>query len=438
MGNSLLDPGGPTTPAGTAAGGAVAGLHVGDVVAEIYKITKLLGQGGMGQIFEADDLVLHRRVAIKVPLNAQSAEVLLAEARALAALQHPNLPVVHAAGRHRGMDFLVMERLYGRSLEDSVEHAYQLGHPLPLADTLQHLEQIADALHAIHHAGIAHRDVKPENVLLCGKRGLVLIDFGLVVAESTISSDTVYGGSPHYMAPEVIKHDTARGSGHLSDLYSLGVLAFELLTGVVPYNADNLQTLFKLHLEAPIPDVRMFRPNLPADLAALVKELMAKLPGERPQTAEEIVWRLKSIGAKNPAAGPVKRPIVLLASSDLALCGEIQHHLGKWLRRVDLRIKNTGQEAMEELDRTSPHLMLLDLELADMSGVELMMQLHGSEIDIPNAVVALSEAARPQDLELLRRLDVMSFVNKGNFLVQLLEPIVRNTLATPSSRLSRF
>lgn len=435
----MLDPGGPTAPAGSTAGGAhLAGLQVGDVVAEIYKISKLLGQGGMGQIFEADDLVLNRRVAIKVPLNAQSAEVLLAEARALAALQHPNLPVVHAAGRHLGMDFLVMERLYGRSLEDAIEHAYQVGHPLPLAESLDHLIKIADALHAIHHAGIAHRDVKPENVLLCGKRGLVLIDFGLVVAESTISSDTVYGGSPHYMAPEVIKHDTARGSGHLSDLYSLGVLAFELLTGAVPFNADNLQTLFKLHLEAPIPDVRMFRPNLPAELAALVQELMAKRPGERPQTAEEIVWRLRSIASKVEHQKPVKRPIVLLASSDLALCGEIQHHLGKWLRRVDLRIKNTGQEAMEELDRASPHLMLLDLELADMSGVELMMQLHGSETDVPDAVVALSEAARPQDLELLRRLDVMSFVNKGNYLVQLLEPIVRNTLSSPGSRLSTF
>src|SRR5690606_6303118 len=176
----MPDQPGPASPSGVATV-EWPPLGEGEVIGEQFRIVKLLGQGGMGQIFEAEDLVLQRRVAVKVPLSRGASDVLMSEARALAALSHPNLPVVHAAGRHGERGYLVMERLVGIDLGTHIERVYELGHAIRLGEALELLIDIADALHAIHQAGIVHRDVKPDNVLLCGRRGPVLIDFGLVV-----------------------------------------------------------------------------------------------------------------------------------------------------------------------------------------------------------------------------------------------------------------
>ena len=417
----------------------VSGLAVGTMVGGIYRVRKILGQGAMGRIFEADDTVLNRRVALKLPLDTESAKVLMSEGRALAALRHPNLPVVHTAGRHGGLDFLGMERLGGVSLERHIEHAYELGHPIQLGEAVELLVDICDALHAIHQAGIVHRDVKPENVLLCGKRGPVLIDFGLVVPETTVG-DQVTAGTPYYVAPEMIGGDATRGSGHLADLYSFGVTAYELLTGRLPYNASDLAAVLRLHREAPIPDARMLRPDLPSALAETVKELMAKQPGERPQTAEEVLWRLRKIAPLVRDRVPPKRPTVMLVTEDLALVGQLKHLLESWLDKVSVVVKRTGQQALEALDSSNggPHLMLVDLELGDMSGVEMLMQLRGNESAWPSAVVAMSDQARRQDLELLRHLEVMSFVSKGAHVAAMLEPVVRNVLCAGRDHGSRW
>ena len=385
----------------------------------------------MGQILEADDAVLHRRVAIKVPLHAQAAAGLLSEARALAALQHPNLPVVHAAGEHGGLPFLVLERLYGTSLESYVESAYQMGHPLGVPEVVTILGQIADALDAIHRAGVAHRDIKPENILLCGKRGPVLIDFGLVVPEYNQAESRVYGGSPHYISPEVIKQSEARGAGALSDLYSFGVTAYELLTGRTPYDAPTLDALLKLHVDAPVPDARMLRPNLPRDLAELVAELMAKRAGERPQSAEDVVWRLQKL-AKGLADAPSRRkPQALVVSGDVGLCGQLDVCLRSWLERVEVTTCLTAEQGITALEKAPPDMLLLDLDLAGTSGIELLMNLRGSEVPWPPAIVVVQSGAQASDLELLRRLEVMCFVAKGAYLSQMLEPVVRNVLGTP-------
>ena len=185
----------------------------------------------------------------------------------------------------------------------------------------------------------------------------------------------------------------------------------------------------------------MLRPDLPAPLADTIKELMAKQPGERPQTAEEVLWRLRKIALVVKDRVPPKRPRVLLVTEDSALAGQLEQLLGSWLDRVKLVVKNTGQQAIDELDADSgkrPHLMLVDLQLGDMSGVEMLMQLRGIDGAWPSAVVAMSDHARPQDLELLRHLEVMSFVSKGTHMPAMLEPVVRNVLRAGSDHASRW
>jgi serine/threonine protein kinase len=407
---------------------SVPSLGEGSVVGGIYRIRKILGQGGMGRIFEADDILLNRRVALKVPLDSRSARVVMAEGQALAALRHPHLPVVHTAGRHQGIDFLVMELLHGVTLERHVERSYEAGRPLALGEAVGLLADICDALHTIHQAGIVHRDIKPDNVLLCGKRGPVLIDFGLVVPEVDVSPDILYAGTPYYVAPEMIGGDATRGSGHLADLYSFGVMGYEILTGRVPYNGNDLETILRLHREAPIPDVRMLRPDLPAALARTIKELMSKQPGERPQTAEDVLWSLRKVALQVENRERPACPRVVVVSEDLELVGKLRHLLNSWCNQFELDVNASGQQALEAIIRQRPNLLLLDLHLGDMSGIEMLMQLRGMDAELPDAVVAISDQAQPQDLELLRHLDVMSFVSKGAHMANMLEPVVRNVL----------
>jgi serine/threonine protein kinase len=292
------------------------------------------------------------------------------------------------------------------------------------------LVEIAEVLATVHHAGIVHRDVKPENVHLCGERGTVLGGFGLVVAELALAdADLLHGGSPYYMAPEAITRTTLRGAGHLLDLYSYGVLAYELLTGSVPYDADELDTLLRLHREAPIPDVRTRRPNVPPKLAELVAELMAKEPGARPPTAEALLWRLRAVAVDVAARPYVARPMAMVVSDDLGFAAELRNRLQHWVSGVDIVVCSSGGDALTNLAQKSTQLLLLDLQLGDIGAIELLTQLRAGKHPQPEAVVALSEHASPTDLERLRALGVRSIVPRGKMTGAMLEPVVRNVLA---------
>jgi serine/threonine protein kinase len=407
----------------------VRGVRIGG----IYRVERELGRGAMGIIVEAEDTVLKRRVAIKLPLHADAAAMLLTEGRALAALDHPSLPAVHAAGEHDGRPFLVMELLNGTSLAARLESARSQLQPVGLPEALSLLISLTEGLEAIHAAGIAHHDIKPENVLLC-KRGPVLIDFGMVVPEYNATDQRVYGGSPLYVSPEVIQQNEARGAGQLSDLYSLGILAYELLTGVVPYDADNLDTLLRLHVEAPIPDARMLRPNVPSALAELVKELMAKRAGERPQGAEEVAWRLRKVRTSVEGQLVPTEHDVLILSGESDLCSQLDVGLGCGMHDVNFISGAAPTEALDLLERRTPSLIIVDLRLAGAGGVEFLMQVRGGDLDASTAIVGLLDEAAASDLELVRHLDVLSLVPKGPRMMSMLEQVARNTLAPPSDR----
>ncbi len=420
-------------------------LSVGDVLDGIYRLERTLGEGAMGRIFEAQDLDLNRRVAIKVPLVEEAVDVLIAEARALAALRHNNLPVVHAAGRHEGVSFLVMERLRGVDLDEHVAALTAEGRSLPLYDAMQILSHILDALAAIHQAGIAHRDIKPANVLLC-KRGPVLIDFGLVAAAS--SRDAVSGGSPSYVAPEIITDTSERSSRHLADIYSFGVLAYEVLTGEVPFDHDDLRTLLRMHVTAEVPDVRARRPDVPPKLAALIKEMMAKKPGERP-SAEEALWAVSAMAKRFEGYELPARPVVVVVSDDLALVGKLTRLFKEWLEPAKVRVCRSGDAAVALLGETAPDLLLLDVQLADMSAMELLLCLSGGEsaprsggrgskpgprVHDPRAVVALTQSSSAEDAALLKRFDIHALVPRDDP-QESLAVIVRNVFQAKAGSL---
>ncbi|MEY9903923.1 serine/threonine protein kinase [Catenulispora sp. MAP12-49] len=282
----------------------------GRVIAGRYRLDVPLGRGGMGEVWRAYDERLDRHVAVKLivtgaafhPDRAMLAKRFSRECRALARIDHPGVVTIHDAGVDGDPDggelYLVMQRIDGVSLADFVaEHD---GVPWPQAAALG--AQIATVLAAVHAIPVVHRDLKPGNVMLRPDGTAVLLDLGIAaVFDPDLSKLTRTGeslGSPGYMAPEQASSGLA---GPPSDLYALGCVLHEVLTGHPVFHAPTPYALFAKHLtEAPTP-VRTLRPDVPPALEALILELLAKQPQARPAAAHEVYHRLVALLPKAPA-----------------------------------------------------------------------------------------------------------------------------------------
>lgn len=268
-------------------------LRIGELVAETWEVRSKIGEGGMGQVYEAFDRFLQRPVAMKVARAAE--HPLRKEAQALAAIRHPSLVLVYAGGVHRDLEYVVMERVLGVDLAEHVFRRARSGRMLSVSESLDILAPLADGLAAVHRAGVAHRDVKPENVLIAPGGRVVLTDFGVFLPEFDVARAGVASGSPAYMAPETIRRDVGPGGGFLVDVYAFGVLAYEVVTGELPYNGASSSDYYVAHLSAPVPSMRARRRDVPVGLDALVTACLAKDPSDRPHGMEEIAFQLRAI-----------------------------------------------------------------------------------------------------------------------------------------------
>jgi tetratricopeptide (TPR) repeat protein len=277
-------------------------LHPGDCIADHYHVESLLGGGGMGQVFLARDLRLDRRVAIKVMradlVASADAEARFArEARVLSRLVHPNIVGVHAFGRIPQGHYLVMEFIEGETLEQRLSASGALD----LRDTLAIARQLASGLAEAHALGVVHRDIKPGNVLV---RRLVsggwlakLVDFGLardidVDPSQAVTRAAGVLGTPAYMSPEQIEGRAVDGR---SDLYSLAVLIFQMLTGHLPYHRTTVQAMLSAHLIDPPPALTQLRSHerWPPAIEREVHRALAKKADDRPATVSEFIDSLE-------------------------------------------------------------------------------------------------------------------------------------------------
>jgi serine/threonine-protein kinase len=397
---------------------------VGDVLDGTYEIRALLGEGGMGQVFDALDLHLKRRVAIKVASRPVAEEALKREAQALAAIEHRGIVAIHALRRFRGVDYLVMERVSGTSLQARLDD----GPRLELDEALEVLAALTDALVAIHRAGIAHRDVKPANVMLAPGNRVVLMDFGLMVPDVHAGkpSDGFVSGSPVYMAPESIRDAVSKNRAYAVDLYALGVMAFEVLTGGPPFSTDVLSELLEAHLSKPPPLLRDRRPGLPARLSKLVDRLLAKHPDDRPESAEEVLTELLAIRARREDAPPRAAPYSVLVVDDDPLVRDIVKTIvARAVPDAVVRVASSGAEAIAQARARAPDLLVLDLQMPDMNGLEVCMFLRGEQIAERCKIVLLSGGAAAEDVALLRQLGVARYLPKSEALYERLVEVVR-------------
>lgn len=388
----------------------------GTLLGGLYRVGAVLGYGGMGVVYEAEDTGLGRIVALKVPLVAEYAQALRREAKAMAAVRHPNLAAVFAIGHHEGLDFIVMERLRGRTLEDRIEEARLTGEPMAVDEALENLVAVTDALTAVHRAGLAHRDVKTSNVMLCGDR-VVLTDFGLAMPELAVHASRGVAGSADYMAPEIIRAAVRPGEGPLADLYALGVVGYMMLAGCGPFERSDMTATLRAHLTDEVPDIRDTRPDVPADLAGILKELLAKTPGDRPESSESLLWRLYAArtARSNPKRGSLVQ--VLVVDDEASVCSALERALSFSFPGIGVHTATDPEAALAEAEQRHFDIVLVDLHMPKMNGLELGISLLSLPLDRRPVVVAMSGAANSGDVDVLRELGVAAFVTKDQHFV---------------------
>jgi eukaryotic-like serine/threonine-protein kinase len=267
---------------------------VGDVVADRYELEELVGSGGMSSVYRARDRLLERNVALKIlhdthEADQRTVERFRREARQVAQLSHPNVVTVIDRGEDRGRQFIVFEYMDGDTLKDVVLREG----PLPVRRALELAIEVGKGLAFAHQHGLVHRDVKPQNVLLNGDGRAKVTDFGIARSldvRGVTQTGTVLGTSA-YVAPE---QASGRPVHAYTDVYSLGVVLFELLTGDVPYEGESFVAVAMRHLHDPVPSVLERRPDAPLRVAGAVERALAKDPGERFGTMDEFVAELEA------------------------------------------------------------------------------------------------------------------------------------------------
>ncbi|WP_261806853.1 Stk1 family PASTA domain-containing Ser/Thr kinase [Lapidilactobacillus luobeiensis] len=269
-------------------------MERGYLVSGRYQIIDTLGEGGMANVYLAEDTFLHRQVAVKVlRMDLQHDQATIRrfqrEAKATCELSHPNIVSVYDVGSDDGMQYIVMEYVKGEDLKAFIEQKF----PLPLSEVLDMMDQILSAVQLAHSRGIIHRDLKPQNILVTPNGQVKIADFGIAVAlndQSATQTNSLLG-SVHYISPEQARGGMATPR---SDIYALGIILYELLTGKVPFAGDSAVTIALKHFHEEIPSMRALNDQIPQPLENVVLKATAKDPDQRYQSAHAMAQDLKT------------------------------------------------------------------------------------------------------------------------------------------------
>jgi serine/threonine protein kinase len=272
---------------------------IGKKLSNRYVIEELLGQGGMSAVYKAMDPNLKRMVAIKMihahlssdPDFVQRFEE---EASGVAQLRHPRIIQVYDFNQDDGAYYMVLEFVPGENLQDHLKRLADDERKLPISKAIEYMIDVCDAVDYAHRRGLIHRDIKPANIMLTVLGEAILMDFGIakIVGSQRHTATGAVVGTAMYMSPEQIKGERP---DQRTDIYSLGVTLFEMVSGRPPFKADSAMTLMMMHINDPVPDPKKLNPDVPDDLVAVIRKALAKSPNERYQSAAEMASALRRV-----------------------------------------------------------------------------------------------------------------------------------------------
>jgi serine/threonine-protein kinase len=316
-----------------------------------YKLRDILGAGGMGVVFRADDLSLGRPVAIKVlPTDLSSDKTVVArfrrEAKTAASLDHPGIIPVLSVESDKTLHYFVMKYVAGRTLEATLRESS----PLPIPFVVQVLRDAAAALAHAHQNGVVHRDVKPANIMLEDDR-VILTDFGISKVSATSSSATTAArltdmgmvvGTPHYMAPEQAVGQPVDGR---TDQYALAVVGFEMLAGRVPFDDVTPHAIIQRHINSAPPDLVSLRPDAPRHVVAAITRALSKAPSNRFASMEEFAAALAGAGSRATANLEFTIPVANVTEAAPQGAASSSRRFTRWAMVVVLLLAGVGAAA---------------------------------------------------------------------------------------------
>lgn len=379
----------------------------GDEIAGKYRVERILGVGGMGGVLLAIDQALNRSVAIKLVLphlldREESRLRFRREAQAMAAIRHENVVPIFDFGTHKGSPFIVMAYIKGSTLEERLSSSGLLS----IDEAVALVEGICKGVAAIHQAGIVHGDLKPANVLVDDLFRPFVTDFGVTLDATSTNSDE---GTPGYLAPERLsgEHELEPSRRFLGDVYSLGVIAFELLAGRRPFEAPDSARVLVQQLYKDPPSLTTFRPDLPTVFDAIVRKAMTRDPEQRTRSALAFAQDLGEARATLRRRAP---RALLVVDDDPAFVSLVRAIVEEEMPAVHVDSAGTGEAALIAARARHYNAIAIDLQLPDVNGLELTALLSARGENTRLLVITGTGAA--SDWQVLSRMGASDFLLK--------------------------
>jgi len=402
---------------------------IGDVVGGVYRILGELGRGSMGVVLEAFDLQLHRKVAIKFVNSASfdddSRRHFVQEARAMALVNHPNVVAIHSFGEHGSVPYFVMEMVDGQGVDSWLERSD--GHA-DLDEALAILNDVCLGVSAIHAAGTVHCDLKPSNVILDQQLRVRVADLGLAAPYIDGEVTKVIAGTPEYMAPE-LAFESDLPASKSSDIYALGCMAYEMLTGSLPFDGRSALAIMVRHAteEAMLPSRR--RPGLPVAFDDVIMKALSKRPQDRYASADLFRRALKE--ARVSSVEPVR---ILVAEDDPDFRDLLALKLSMEFPDADIVCVGNGGDLVTAFDEKVASVVMIDLQMPVLDGVAVTTLLRSRPEAQNVPIIVMTASGGPQEWKLLSSLGADRFLVKPvnlDDVVTTLRSAVRERSSSP-------
>ncbi len=411
----------------------VRDVPIGAMIGEVYRVVGPLGSGSMGVVFLAHDESLDRRVAIKFIHPTLSGvtfrERFMAEARAMARVNHPNILQIYAFGEHDGAPYFVMEWVQGRTVEQWLTESPS---PPDLELALRILDETCQGVSAIHAAHSVHRDIKPSNILLDDETFRPRVaDLGLAdLCRDDRPSKPEIVGTPTYMAPEIaFSRETDPALRPRADVYSLACVAYQLFTGRPPFDGTGNMGMLLQHAMNPVTPPSSLRADLPAELDGVILRALAKDPKDRTPTVE--AFRRDLLAARLGGREPVR---ILVAEDDADFREAMNLTLSFEFPEAEIECVEDGQAALEAFERKRPSVTILDLRMPRLDGMELTALLRARDTSATMPIIILTASGGSEEWKRLAALGADRFLVKPVVMDDVIS-LVRRSLGERSSSL---